>query len=119
MSAVPFFINNQASAVETAEQAARIRLGEIRADAHARASALVPGGVWTSGLSVVLVALSGQPVGTMTVSRAQQIIADAQAIWSALLVAEGAIESVLADETLTEAEKVAAIDAIWPQWPET
>jgi hypothetical protein len=44
---------------------------------------------------------------------------DAPAIWSALLAAESAIEAVLADETLTEAEKIAAIDAIWPQWPET
>jgi hypothetical protein len=35
------------------------------------------------------------------------------------LVAEGAIESVLADETLTEQQKVAAIDAVWPAWPET
>jgi hypothetical protein len=101
------------------EEAAGLRLAEIREQAHQRAAALVPGGVWTSGLSVVLVALSGQPVGTMTVSRAQQIIADAQAIWSALLAAEGAIEAVLADESLTEAQKIEAIDAIWPEWPET
>jgi hypothetical protein len=105
--------------VESATHAARLRLDDIRQEAHLRASALVPGGVWTSGLSVVLVALSGQPVGTMTVSRAQQIIADAQAIWSALLDAESAIEAVLADTDLSEAQKVAAIDAIWPAWPET
>jgi hypothetical protein len=113
-----FHVWGEASAVEAAGQAARIRLNEIRAEAHARAAALVPGGVWTSGLSVVLVALLGQPVGTMTVSRAQQIIADATAIWSALLAAESAIEAVLAEETLTEEQKVAAIDAIWPTWPE-
>jgi hypothetical protein len=112
-------ILGEASAVETSEQAARIRLNEIRAEAHRRAAALVPGGFWTSGLSVVLVALSEQPVGTMTVSRGQQIIADTQAIWSTLLVAESGIETALADETLTEAEKVAAIDQIWPQWQET
>jgi hypothetical protein len=115
----PINVLGETSMVKDAAQAARVRLAEIRAAAHARAAALVPGGVWTSGLSVVLVALSGQPVGTMTVARANQIIADAQAIWSALLDAESAIEAVLADEALTEAEKVAAIDAVWPAWPET
>lgn len=99
--------------------AASLRLGEIRQEAHERASALVPGGVWTAGLSVVLVALSQQPVGTMTVARAGQIIADAGAIWAALQAAETDIETALADPELSEADKVALIDATWPTWPET
>lgn len=103
--------------VETAAEAAQWRLTEIRAQAHDRAAVLVPGGVWTSGLSVVLVALSQQPVGTMTVARAQEIIAGAQAIWSALLAAETDIETALADTGLSEAEKIALIDATWPTWP--
>jgi hypothetical protein len=105
--------------VQSAARAAQVRLEDLSQEAHCRAAALVPGGFWTTGLAVVLVALSGQPVGTITVARANQIIADATAIWSALLAAESAIEAVLEDETLSEAEKVAAIDAIWPAWPET
>lgn len=104
--------------VETAAEAAHWRLAEIRAQAHDRAAVLVPGGVWTSGLSVVLVALSQQPVGTMTVERAGSIIAGASAIWSALLAAEADIEAALADTELSEADKVSLIDSIWPSWPE-
>lgn len=114
----PMTVRGEASAVESAEQAARIRLAEIRKEAHERASLLVPGGVWTAGLSVVLVALSQQPVGTMTVARASQIIADASAIWTALLAAETDIETALADTEMSEADKVALIDATWPTWPE-
>jgi hypothetical protein len=104
--------------VPSAQIAARLRISEIREEAHRRASERVPGGFWTTGLAVVFVALSGQPLGTVSVERAQQIIVDAAAIWSALLAAESAIEAVLADETLTEEQKIAAIDAIYPAWPE-
>ena len=45
-------------AVETAAEAAQCRLAEIRAQAHDRAAALVPGGLWTAGLAVVLVAVT-------------------------------------------------------------
>lgn len=103
--------------VETSQIAANMRLSEMQEEAHRRATELVPGRYWTSGLSVILVALSQQPLGTMTVARANQIIADAGAIWAALNVAENAVQAVLDGEG-TEAEKIAAIDAIWPEWPE-
>lgn len=105
--------------VQSAQTAASLRLSEMREEAHKRAAALMPGGVWTTGLSVVLVALSQRPLGTMTVARAQSIIENAEAIWSALLSAESLIEETLNDTSLSEAEKVAIINATQPQWPET
>jgi hypothetical protein len=113
------FISFRGVSVEipSAQIAAHLRLSDIREEAHRRASELVPGGFWTSGLSVVLVALSGQSIGTMTVERANQIIAKASAVWSALLEAEAEIEAVMSNETLSEEQKVAAIDTILPSWP--
>jgi hypothetical protein len=109
--------NGRSVRVSTVTEVAQRRVFEIRQEACRRAAALVPGGVWTSGLSVVLVALSGQSIGTMTVERANQIIAKASAVWSALLEAEAEIEAVMSNETMSEEQKVAAIDAIWPSWP--
>jgi hypothetical protein len=103
--------------VLSAQMAANVRMSQIRNEAHQRVSELSPGGFWTSGLSVVLVALSGQSIGTMTVERANQIIAKASAVWSALLEAEAEIEAVMSNETLSEEQKVAAIDTILPLWP--
>jgi hypothetical protein len=102
--------------IDEASTAASLRLGEIREDAHQRAAALSPGGYWTTGLAVVLVALSRQALGTMTPERADEIVAASAGIWNALLVAENAIQAVL-DGPGSDADKVAAIDAIWPAWP--
>lgn len=111
-----FTFNGIPVVAATAQQAARWRLEDIRRDAHEKAAGLAPGGYWTTGLAVVLVALSRQALGTMTPERADGIVAASAGIWGALLAAEEAIQAVL-DGPGDDAEKVAAIDAIWPAWP--
>jgi len=102
--------------VANAAEAAALRINDFNEQAHIRAASYVPGGYWTSALAVLLVAQDGVTRGTITPARAASIIASAEAVWAAALAAESAIQEVL-DGPGTEEEKVAAIDSIWPVWP--
>lgn len=133
-----FTFNGIPVVAETPEQAAGWRLEDIRREAHERTASLAPGGFWTAGDSVPLVflldriqhlehrvtLLEGAPssppaeaaMGAMTATRASGIIYAGAGVLAALYAAEAAIQTVL-DGPGSDAEKIAAIDAIWPTWP--
>lgn len=126
--------------VSSASIAASLRIDDMAGEADRRARALAPGGYWTAALAIpdvkfearmreverrLAVLEGGNPpavepyaIGTMDYARAIAAIEAGAAIQDALNAAVIQVMTILQGAG-TEAEKVAAIDAVSPAWPAT
>lgn len=125
--------------VQDAAHAARLKIDDMADDADRRARALAPGGYWTAALAIpdvkfearvreiehrLAILEGGSPspvepyaIGAMDLPRAIAAVQAGAAIQDALNAAVIEVMTIL-QAPGTDAEKVAAIGAVSPAWPE-
>jgi hypothetical protein len=128
------------------EEAAQLKIQEIREEAERRVQILFPGQMLATAIPAGLVLIRANilttlatilegtipqekiaallqeamasSMGTIDVARANDINSRAGPIWAASAIAETQVDNIANDPLLTEEEKFTQIMAVQPIWPE-
>jgi hypothetical protein len=128
------------------EEAAQLKIQEIREEAERRVQILFPGQMLATAIPAGLVLIRANilttlatilegsipqekiaallqeamasSMGTIDVARANDINSRAGPIWAASAIAETQVDNIVNDPLLTEEEKFTQIMAVQPIWPE-
>jgi hypothetical protein len=111
------FVDGARISVSSAAEAGRIKTDLLRLQAKTVGEEAVPSRSFLMADAAVLAVVLQQAIGTMTPTRGAALLAYQAAVLASLVAAENEVQAIVADETLSEAEKVQAIEAVAPAWP--